>query len=141
MGAPGPAFGTWETTNLNASLSSDKKHSPAEHNRRADKEHKAINSIADHAARRLALGDAEDRRVEESKEQHRRKVGHDFLPVRRLCASTAAITLSSPATTMKRAPQSATVVCTCSAPQPTTRPATYSSPLPRSPAMQRMSRM
>ena len=72
------------------------------------KRRKAIEAVAEHAARGFALGDAEDCGSEEGKEEHGGEVGDvrhsGFLPVRRLCASTAAMTLSRPATTMNLVP-------------------------------------
>src|SRR5580692_3085324 len=89
-------------------LASDEEHHPAEHNRRSDEECKAVGAIANHALRRIAHGDAEDRRSAEGEKQNRGKVGgmeHQlFLPVRRLCASTAAMMLRRPATTINFVP-------------------------------------
>src|SRR5690349_13342563 len=104
----------------------DQEHHPAEHNHRPYEQGEAEEAVAEHALRRFALRDTEYRRGEEGKEQHCRKVGgaehYCFLPVRRLCASTAEMMLSRPATTMKRVPQSATVSWTESAPRPIARP-------------------
>jgi hypothetical protein len=55
-------------------LPRDKKHDPTKHNGRADEEHKAVNSVANHGPRRLALGDAEDDGREEGEEHNRSKV-------------------------------------------------------------------
>ena len=93
-------------------LSCNQEHHPAENDGRSGKQRKAVGAVADHALWSFALGDAEDYGRKQGKEQNRRKVGHAFLPVRMLCASTAAITLSKPETTMKRVPQSAVVTIT-----------------------------
>src|ERR1035437_293086 len=89
-------------------LSGDEEHDPAEHDGRDGEEHEAVDAVADHAPGRVALGDAEDGGSKEGEEDHRdnmRGPEHQcFLPVRRLWASTAAMTLSRPATTMKRVP-------------------------------------
>ncbi len=52
----------------------DEEHYPAEHDCRAYEEHKAVDSVADHAARGFALGDAEDDGSEEREEHNRGKV-------------------------------------------------------------------
>jgi hypothetical protein len=55
-------------------LTSDKKHEPAQNNRRAYKEYEAINTIAKHAPGCIALRDAEDSGREQGKEHNRSKV-------------------------------------------------------------------
>lgn len=89
-------------------LAGDEEHDPAEDDGGADEEGKAIEAVAEHAARIFALSDAEDRGSKEREEQHGGEVGgmdhSGFLPVRMLCASTAAMTLSRPATTMNLVP-------------------------------------
>lgn len=88
-------------------LAGDEEHDPAQNDCRSDEEDEAIDPVAEHAARCFALGDPEDRGSAEREEQYGGEMGgaHEiFLPVRRLCASTAAITLRRPATTMKRVP-------------------------------------
>src|SRR5579863_9888992 len=102
--------------------SRDEIHYPAQHDRSTDKQRKAVGPMPHHEPRLVALRNAEDNRSEQREQHHRREVGgpehqSDFLPVLRLCASTAAITFSNPATTMKRVPQSAVVTCTESAPR------------------------
>src|SRR5580704_11215951 len=107
-------------------LTRDQVHDPADHDGGANKERPAVEAVAEHALRGLALRDAEDGRCERGEEQHGREMGgaehQSFLPVRMLCASTAAMMFSNPATTMKRVPQSATVSWTESAPRPMARP-------------------
>src|ERR1700722_1959536 len=89
-------------------LAVDEVHQPACYDHGACEEHKAIDPVTHHGARFAALRDAEDGGCEEREEQDSREVGgsqsHDFLPMRMLCASTAAITFSRPATTMNLVP-------------------------------------
>lgn len=85
----------------------DEPHDPACDDSTADEEDKAEGPEPDHHARLRALGDAKDDRSEESKEEDGSKVGnvHErFLPVASECASTAAMILSRPATTMNLVP-------------------------------------
>ena len=90
-------------------LSRDEKHHPAEYDGRAYEEDEAIGAVSDHLPGSFALGNAEHNRGAEREQHHRCKVRGpehqaDFLPVRRLWASTAAMTFSKPATTMNRVP-------------------------------------
>ena len=89
-------------------LSGDKEHDPTDDDGGADKEGEAVDAIAEHAAWSFALGDAEDGGGKEREKHDSREVGgvnqSGFLPVRRLWASTAAMTLSKPATTMNLVP-------------------------------------
>ena len=100
----GMLVGIGRSVDLISKLARNQEHHPAEHDRRASKQHKAVDSVVNHAQRRFALCNPEDHRSEQGEEQDCRKVGHAFLPVRRLCASTAEMTFKSPATTMNRVP-------------------------------------
>src|SRR5882757_2765853 len=86
----------------------DEVHQPACHDDGPCEEHEAIDPVAHHGTRFAPLRDTEDGRGKEREEQYGREVGgsedHDFLPMRMLCASTAAMTFSSPATTMNLVP-------------------------------------
>src|ERR1700678_2433771 len=88
-------------------LAGDEEHDPTEDDDRADEEDEAISSVAEHLRRSVAHGDAEDSGSEEREEydgEEVRGMHQDFLPVRRLCASTAAMMLRRPATTMNLVP-------------------------------------
>jgi len=52
----------------------DEVHHPAEDDDRAYEKHKAVEAIAKHARRGVALGDAEDYGSEEREEHHRCKM-------------------------------------------------------------------
>src|ERR1700722_487168 len=107
------------------SLAGNEEHDPTEDDYRADEEHEAVSAVAKHLPRSVAHGDAKDGGSEEREEHNGGEVGglhQDFLPVRRLCASTAAMMLRRPATTINLVPYSATVVWTGCAPQPASRP-------------------
>src|SRR6185437_6021770 len=86
----------------------DEVHQPACDDDGSGEEHKAIDAVAHHGTRFAPLRDTEDSGCKEREEQHGREVGgaedQDFLPMRMLCASTAAMTFSRPATTMNLVP-------------------------------------
>ncbi len=85
----------------------DEPHQPARGDGSADEEGEAEGAEAQHHRRLGALGDAEDDRREEREEQDAGEVGdgqEGFLPVAKEWASTAATTLSRPATTMNLVP-------------------------------------
>src|ERR1700744_4603823 len=85
----------------------DEPHDPACGDGAADEEDKAERSEADHHAGVGGLGDAEDNGGEEREQQEGSEVrdSHErFLPVASEWASTAAMILSSPATTMNLVP-------------------------------------
>jgi hypothetical protein len=85
----------------------DHPHYPAGDDGSADKEGEAECAEADHHSRFGTLGDAEDDRGEEREEKHGAEVRdrhESFLPVASEWASTAATTLSRPATTMNLVP-------------------------------------
>src|ERR1700722_8431396 len=90
------------------SLVADEVNEPAGHDHGPQKQHKAISSIANHRFRSTSLRDTEDGRRKDRKQNNRgemrRRDGHGFLPIAILCASTAEIRFSSPATTTNFAP-------------------------------------
>lgn len=55
-------------------LAGDEEHEPAEYDRRAHEEGKAVDAVIDHPAGRVALSDGEDHRSEEGKKNNRGKV-------------------------------------------------------------------
>src|ERR1700692_430761 len=97
-----------KVNSLKSTLACDEEHHPAQDDGRSCKKREAVESVTHHALRRFSLRNAEDDRREQREQQDCGKMRwaeHQcFLPVRRLWASTADITLSRPATTIKRVP-------------------------------------
>lgn len=82
-------------------------HQPAAAEEAQGEPGKAFEAVAHHLARLAFLSDAENHRGEDGEEQRGGKVrelDHDFFPIAIWCASTALMTLSSPATIMNLVP-------------------------------------
>ena len=90
------------------SLVVDEVHQPAGNDYGTDKKNEAVDSITKHRFRSGTLRDAKDNRRKAGEKNDCGKVRwgerHGFLPTAMLCASTAAIRFSNPATTMNFAP-------------------------------------
>lgn len=85
----------------------DEPHQPARRNRSKDEQGEAERAEPDHHARLCALRDAKHDRSKQREQQHGVKMRdrqEAFLPVASECASTAAITFNSPATTTNFVP-------------------------------------
>src|SRR5579871_3491657 len=85
----------------------DQPHQPTGRNRTTHEHGEAERAETHHHARLGSLRNAEDNRRKQRKQNHRSKMRyrHDgFLPFASECASTAATTFSSPATTMNLVP-------------------------------------
>ncbi len=88
-------------------LAFDEIQQPTRSNGPASEQGEAVRAKAHHHLRLRALRNPEDDRGEEGEQQNGSEVGHGyeaFLPLASECASTAAITLSRPATTMNVVP-------------------------------------
>src|SRR5260370_13589105 len=101
---PNPQIESWKSNpgnrTWNRDLTLDQKHHPTRRNRAPDEHGEAEGPEPEHHLRLAALRNPEHHRSKQREQQHRTKMRdrHErFLPVASECASTAAMTFSSPA--------------------------------------------